>query len=234
MTLIKKSWQDLFRRVENKKIKYFILFPVMFSTLVATPAKLETTIDYDNRHTTQLVLDQSVASVVRVKDHASLIVPGESAIQKDDRLKAEALAKAQAEAEAAKKREALAREYRVYNDPTDFDSLYREAGAAFGVDPKVLKAIHMVETGGSGSTNRKSYAGATGPMQFLPSTFRRHAVDGNSDGIKDITNVSDAVYTAAQYLRACGYPDVKKALWGYNPSTSYCKKVLNIANGIAL
>jgi len=161
------------------------------------------------------------------------IVPGQSA---DDiaiqQAAAVAVAKAQADALAKQKAAVLA--VSKVSDPSDFNAVYEQAGTEFGVDPKILKAIHIVETGASGSTAKRNSSGATGPMQFLPSTFRAHAVDGNGDGKAEITNVTDAIYTAAAYLKACGYPDVKKALWGYNPSLSYFNKVTRIANSVTM
>lgn len=162
----------------------------------------------------------------------SQIQPGESLTDKQAREKAEADAKAAAEAKAKiVNRNVVARENRVYNDPSDFGSIYSRAEAVYGVDARILRAIHQVETGGSGSTGLTNHtgSGAQGPMQFLPPTFRSHGVDGNGDGIKDINNVEDAIFSAAAYLRACGYPNIQKALWGYNPSTSYYNKVMRIA-----
>ena len=165
-----------------------------------------------------------------------VIVPGESTIQRQAREQAEAEVKAKAEAdrlrieaESAPKRNTISREKRVYNDPSNFDAIYMRAEDRYGVDWRILKAVHYIETGGSGSTSRSSYAGAQGPMQFLPSTWRRYGVDGNGDGVADITNVEDAIYSAAAYLQVCGNPDVKKALWGYNPSSAYFRKVMDVA-----
>jgi len=121
---------------------------------------------------------------------------------------------------------------KAYNDPANFDEIYQRAQSVYGVNWKILKAIHYVETGCSGSTSKRSYAGAVGPMQFLLSTWRSYGVDGNGDGEADITNVEDAIFTAARYLFACGYPNVKRALWGYNPSTSYYNKVMEVAYSI--
>ncbi len=74
---------------------------------------------------------------------------------------------------------------------TEFVDLYSRAEKRFGVPWSVIAAVHMVETGMRGSTNTVSYAGAQGPMQFMPSTFRAFAIDGNNDGITDINNVDD-------------------------------------------
>lgn len=188
---------------------------------------------------TNIVLNKN-HTVIEIESNSSKIVAGESNIQKEERIareareataRAEAEKQAQIEAEKASKRVAITAN-RKYVDPSDFDQIYQRAQAVYGVDWRLLKAVHYVETGGSGSTYKKSYAGATGPMQFLPSTFRAYGVDGNSDGIADISNVEDAIYSAARYLSACGYPNVKKALYGYNPSNAYYNKVLGVASSI--
>ncbi len=182
-----------------------------------------------------IIFRTTEVKAVEVKKITPEIIPGESLTQKEAREKAEAEAAEKAKALAeAKKRKVTSYVTRVYADPVNFDSIYQSAGATFGVDPSLLKAIHCVETGCSGSTSRANVSGATGPMQFLHSTFNRHGVDGNNDGIKDINNVEDAIYSAAAYLKACGYPDVKKALWGYNPSSSYYNKVINIAQSFGM
>ena len=50
-----------------------------------------------------------------------------------------------------------------------------------GMSWALLAAIGQVESG-HGANTSTSYAGAQGPMQFLPSTFASYAVDGDHDG----------------------------------------------------
>lgn len=50
-----------------------------------------------------------------------------------------------------------------------------------------------------------SYAGAMGMTQFMPSNYRRLAVDGNGDGKVDLFNVNDALPSVANYLRHHGW-----------------------------
>ena len=58
-----------------------------------------------------------------------------------------------------------------------------------------------------------SWAGAMGHVQFLPSTYLRHAVDHDGDGRRDIWNsVPDAMASAANYLRAIAWNGGE--LWG--------------------
>lgn len=67
---------------------------------------------------------------------------------------------------------------------------------------------------------------AVGPMQFLPSTWRRWASDGNQDGVTDPENIWDASLAAARYLCADGRdlstePGVQAAVLSYNHSAAY-------------
>ncbi|HLC44000.1 MAG TPA: lytic transglycosylase domain-containing protein [Patescibacteria group bacterium] len=241
MTLLIESFSVLSRRVyENLKInhkKLFASLPIALLLVTPSPLKSEyvvsnTPVSGNEQAVVELRTDHPLA--VLPVNKVSAIVPGESVNGRELRLQAEAVAQAVAQKLAAKKVTITQQSTSVSTvaDPANFDDLYRSAGSAFGVDPMLIKAIHIVETGASGSTSRSNPSGATGPMQFLPSTFRNHSVDGNTDGVKDIHNVSDAVFSAAKYLRACGYPDLKKALWGYNPSTSYYTKVLKLARSL--
>jgi len=181
-----------------------------------------------------LALDTNSPKVLTLKSNVSVITPGESKNQAEIKAQKAAAAKAKALTVSTTSRDTVTRERRVYTDPTNFDEIYQRASDAYGVNPMLLKAIHTVETGASGSTTRSNASGATGPMQFLPSTFRAYGVDGNGDGIKDISNVEDAVFSAAKYLVACGYPNVKTALWGYNPSTRYYTKVMSLAQSFGM
>jgi len=111
----------------------------------------------------------------------------------------------------------------------DLRSLYQSAAAKFGIDWKLIEAVHQVETGKSTDTCIKSYAGATGPMQFLPSTFRHYATDGS-----DICSVKDSVYAAANLLAAGGADsgDITSALFNYNHSMSYVNLVKSVMDSI--
>ncbi|WP_018683270.1 lytic transglycosylase domain-containing protein [Actinokineospora enzanensis] len=72
---------------------------------------------------------------------------------------------------------------------------------------------------------------AVGPMQFIPSTWRGYASDGNGDGQTDPNNVFDAALGAAKYLCSGGL-DVSNpqqraaAVFRYNHSDSYVRTVL--------
>lgn len=122
----------------------------------------------------------------------------------------------------------------IERDPTYFKGLYQAAASRYGIPWQVLAAVHYVETGSSDSTSETSYAGATGPMQFMPGTWRAYAVDGDGDGSADITNVNDAVYGAANLLAAGGAAEgnVDAALFNYNHSQRYVDTVKEVAGSI--
>jgi membrane-bound lytic murein transglycosylase B len=95
---------------------------------------------------------------------------------------------------------------------------YRAAEASLGVPWEYLAAIHLVETR-MGRIRGTSSAGAEGPMQFLPATWRRY-------GRGDVHDTGDAVLAAARMLRANGAPaDMAAALHAYNPSRRYVRAV---------
>lgn len=121
-----------------------------------------------------------------------------------------------------------------YNDPANFDQIYKEASNRFGVPWQILKAVHYVESGCSGSPGKTSYAGAIGPMQFMPGTWRAYGVDGNGDGFADIRNVTDAIYGAANLLAHAGASEgnIDGALFSYNHSIAYVYKVKEVASSI--
>jgi membrane-bound lytic murein transglycosylase B len=52
---------------------------------------------------------------------------------------------------------------------------------------------------------RGSYAGALGVSQFLPSSYRRYAVDFDHDGRRDLWNHNDAIGSIANYYQAYGW-----------------------------
>ena len=55
-------------------------------------------------------------------------------------------------------------------------------------------------------TVKGSYAGAMGPLQFMPSTYLRYGVDGNADGTRDLFADWDDIFASiAHYLHECGW-----------------------------
>ena len=77
-----------------------------------------------------------------------------------------------------------------------------------------------------------SFAGALGPAQFIPSTFRNYGVDGDGDGIANPFNMEDAAATMGNYLKSSGWSEdastekKRNAVWHYNRSQVYVNTVM--------
>ena len=118
------------------------------------------------------------------------------------------------------------------NGPMSFTALrgiWQAAGSTYGIPWEVLAAINKVETN-FGRNLGPSSAGAVGWMQFMPSTWTRWGMDANGDGIADPDNPTDAIFSAARYLAACGgQMDISGAVYCYNHATWYVNDVLGLA-----
>ncbi len=63
------------------------------------------------------------------------------------------------------------------------------------------------EMGWGLDTIKGSIAGAIGIPQFIPSSYRKYAVDFDGDGSRDLRSVADAVGSVASYYRHFGWQD---------------------------
>jgi len=72
---------------------------------------------------------------------------------------------------------------------------------------ELLEALKIVDDGHVSLARLKgSWAGAMGPFQFMPSSYRHYAVDGDGDGRINIWgSVPDALASAANYLVKAGW-----------------------------
>jgi membrane-bound lytic murein transglycosylase B len=79
---------------------------------------------------------------------------------------------------------------------------------------ELLAALSIIEDGHISAANMLgSWAGAMGQPQFMPSTFVRYAVDGDSDGRQDIWHtLPDVFASAANFLSESGWQGDKT--WG--------------------
>lgn len=100
---------------------------------------------------------------------------------------------------------------------------YRAAESEVGVGWTYLAAIHLVETR-MGRIRGTSVAGAQGPMQFMPATWRQYGNGG------DINDNRQAIFAAARLLKNNGAPgDMRNAVWNYNHDHRYVDAVLAFA-----
>jgi transglycosylase-like protein with SLT domain len=104
--------------------------------------------------------------------------------------------------------------------PDRLRGYYEEAARRFHVPWTLLAAINFVESR-FGRVVSPSWAGARGPMQFIPSTWEAYGMGG------EITDPHDAIRAAANYLSANGAPgDNHRAVLAYNPVDWYADAVL--------
>jgi membrane-bound lytic murein transglycosylase B len=104
---------------------------------------------------------------------------------------------------------------------------YHEAERRFHVRWQLLAAVNFVESA-FGKVQNTSTAGAQGPMQFVPATWRAYGLGGN------VRDPHDAILGAANYLAANhGVTNERTALYHYNPSRLYVDAVVRYANRIA-
>lgn len=117
--------------------------------------------------------------------------------------------------------------------PPKYLRLYIAAARRYRLDWSILAGIGTVECDNGldpapsctqeGAVNS---AGAGGPMQFLGSTWARYGVDGDADGRIDRWDPADAIFSAANYLRASGAPqDYRAAIFAYNHASWYVEEV---------
>ncbi len=103
---------------------------------------------------------------------------------------------------------------------------------------KELKALEEIDRRGVMNVSKLngSWAGAFGFPQFLPSSYRSWAVDGNADGVIDLYNLADAAHSIGNYLRDNGWTSKpakqRKAVHHYNNSDAYVNAVFTLASKV--
>jgi hypothetical protein len=122
--------------------------------------------------------------------------------------------------------------------PTTYIPLFQESAAMYcpGLPWTVLAAIGQIESGDRANPGISS-AGALGPMQFLPSTWREWGITAFGEpGPPNIMDPYDAVPSAARYLCAAGGATAKGlpgAIFAYNHANWYVNEVLALASQYA-
>ncbi|WP_281864271.1 lytic transglycosylase domain-containing protein [Planomicrobium okeanokoites] len=152
--------------------------------------------------------------------------------------------------------------FREMEVPEEYIPLYKETAEEYGIPWTLLAAHHRVETRFSTMDPLLSPVGAEGHMQFMPCTFvgwshptcsglgegdipedektdpaiieafGGYGIDGNDDGVADPYDLTDALYSAANYLAKNGAADgdLEKAIFQYNHSDEYVEDVLHYYN----
>ncbi|HEX4472074.1 MAG TPA: lytic murein transglycosylase [Nocardioides sp.] len=116
-------------------------------------------------------------------------------------------------------------------------------GRSLNDDGRPDRPISGVPLDGAGKVARVpdssgGFQRALGPMQFIPSTWRTWASDGDGDGVDDPQDLDDAAYAAARYLCASGgdlstATGWSAAILSYNHSDAYVHAVYDAAKAYA-
>jgi hypothetical protein len=117
--------------------------------------------------------------------------------------------------------------------PSEYLRLYQQAARRYGLDWAILAGIGKVECDHgrdpdpsctqAGAVNG---AGAGGPMQFLASTWATYGLNVDGGAAPDRWDPADAIYGAANYLRASGAPrNYRAAIYAYNHAGWYVAEV---------
>ena len=72
---------------------------------------------------------------------------------------------------------------------------------------QLIAALRIIDEGAIPAEQMEgSWAGAMGHVQFMPTVFLRHAVDGDGDGKRDLWNsLPDAMMSAGHFLQDLGW-----------------------------
>lgn len=118
--------------------------------------------------------------------------------------------------------------------PEPYNGAFTAAGNAYNVSPILIASIFTEEhfTGQDTGTLAGSWQGllksqpdpnsgwatspdqAMGPFQFIPATWASLGVDADHNGVKDVENLLDAAYGAANYMKTDGATaDKPKSVW---------------------
>jgi hypothetical protein len=116
--------------------------------------------------------------------------------------------------------------------PPEYLSDYEQAARRYHLDWAILAGIGKVECDHgrdpSPSCTKEgavNSAGAGGPMQFLAGTWAEYGVAPDG-GMPDRWSPQDAIFGAANYLKASGAPgDYRKAIYAYNHAEWYVDEV---------
>lgn len=111
--------------------------------------------------------------------------------------------------------------------------LYLAAASRYGLNWAILAGIGKVEcdhgrdpSPSCTKEGAQNSAGAGGPMQFLASTWASYGVNASGGGPPDRWSPADAIYSAANYLRASGAPEnYRRAIYAYNHAWWYVNEV---------
>ncbi len=71
--------------------------------------------------------------------------------------------------------------------------------------PHLIGALKLVDQGSISAGSIGAKHGELGHTQFLPGNAQKYGIDGNGDGVVDLSQAVDALASTANYLRAMGW-----------------------------
>ena len=94
-----------------------------------------------------------------------------------------------------------------HNIPASLATLAYDGRRSAFFRSQLLDALRIIDAGHVSAADMKgSWAGAMGHMQFMPSTFRAYAMDGDGDARIDLwQSLPDALHSGANYLKRAGW-----------------------------
>jgi len=92
---------------------------------------------------------------------------------------------------------------------------------------ELISALWLIDRGHIPHDVKGSWAGAMGNFQFIPSSYRRYAVDFNNDGRRDLFNSKeDSFASAANFLKRKGWQE--KQRWGREVKVQNPRRLNNV------
>ena len=123
-----------------------------------------------------------------------------------------------------------------YEQHRDWFAATMPKRAAWAYNETKALVRYMVANGIQAQHMPGSFYGAIGLCQFMPSNLDQYAVDGNGDGVIDLYQADDAIFSLSNFLKKHGWKaGGDRASWHavlmrYNKSRKYANTILALAD----
>ena len=119
-----------------------------------------------------------------------------------------------------------------HNIPASLATLAYDGRRSAFFRGQLLDALRIIDAGHVSAIDMKgSWAGAMGHMQFMPSTYRAYAMDGDGDARIDLwQSIPDALHSGANYLKRAGWRAGEPVTIEVQPPQDFDWRRASIAN----
>ncbi|MBW8305483.1 MAG: lytic murein transglycosylase [Thiobacillus sp.] len=119
-----------------------------------------------------------------------------------------------------------------HNIPASLATLAYDGRRSAFFRGQLLDALHIIDAGHVSAIDMMgSWAGAMGHMQFMPSTYRAYALDGDGDVRIDLwQSIPDAMHSGANYLKRAGWRAGEPVTIEVRPPQDFDWRRASIAN----